>query len=168
MPAAQWSQWAASYAKDTLGGSTLGLLVKFSGVLHRQSVCTSGPLLLADPCLQRLKHVTGMNSEHQFSCELLWSSHTQLVHGFTCSMAGACQIACCVNPEAACTACWASSLVSNVMCACMLIQIKDKEGAVSGELEDRRSQHWLFVRGPLPDKLPVRELDLPWQLFSLQ
>lgn len=50
----------------------------------------------------------------------------------------------------------------------MLSQVKDKEGTVISELEDKRSQLWLFVRGPLPDKLPVRELDAPWQLFSLQ
>ena len=48
MPMGQWGQWAVSYAKDTLGGSTLGLLVKFSGVLHRQLVCTCVPLLLHD------------------------------------------------------------------------------------------------------------------------
>ncbi|KAL0052269.1 hypothetical protein WJX82_011004 [Trebouxia sp. C0006] len=46
--------------------------------------------------------------------------------------------------------------------------VKDKEGKVLSELEDRRSQSWLFVRGPLPDKLPVRELDMPWQLMGFQ
>ena len=48
MPVEQWSQWAVSYAKDTLGGSTLGLLVKFSGVLQRQLVCTSSPQCFPD------------------------------------------------------------------------------------------------------------------------
>lgn len=59
MPVGPWSQWAVSYAKDALGGSTLGLLVKFSGVLHRQLVRISGLLLFPDCPVQRLKQVTG-------------------------------------------------------------------------------------------------------------
>ena len=50
----------------------------------------------------------------------------------------------------------------------VIVQVKDKDGKVLSELEDRRSQSWLFVRGPLPDKLPVRELDMPWQLMGFQ
>lgn len=84
MPAAQWSQWAASYAKDTLGGSTLGLLVRFSGVLHRQLVCTSGPLLSADPCGdQNLYPAQNLSTTLPVS---FCGPQTQL-HGFRCSMA---------------------------------------------------------------------------------
>lgn len=39
----QWSH-LANYARHTLGGSMLGLLVKFSGVLQRQLVCSSVPI----------------------------------------------------------------------------------------------------------------------------
>lgn len=52
----QWSQWAVNYAKDALGGSTLGLLVKFSGVLQRQLVCTSAPLPITDCSLHRVQY----------------------------------------------------------------------------------------------------------------
>lgn len=48
------------------------------------------------------------------------------------------------------------------------VQVKDKSGNVTQEIEDRRSSTWFFVRGPLPDNLPVRELDVPWQVMGFE
>ena len=35
------------------------------------------------------------------------------------------------------------------------------------ELLDKRPHSWRFVRGPLPEGLPVRQLGLPWTLLSI-
>ena len=170
MPVGPWSQWAVSYAKDALGGSTLGLLVKFSGVLHRQLVRISGPLLFPDCLLQRLKQITGTSIRSTIflhgsliSMAVFQALVIKLHHTEACWYVPACMQICLGLLGKLCS-------LAIVICArvCMLMQVKDKEGTVISELEDRRSQLWLFVRGPLPDKLPVRELDAPWQLFSLQ
>lgn len=34
-------------------------------------------------------------------------------------------------------------------------------------LKDKRSHVWRFIRGPLPQDLPHRQLDLPWKLLDV-
>ena len=48
-----------------------------------------------------------------------------------------------------------------------LVQVTDGNGQVLSEDDDRRSQYWQFVRGPLPP-LPAQSLESPWFLLTMQ
>mmetsp|Transcript_15449 Transcript_15449/g.48631 ORF Transcript_15449/g.48631 Transcript_15449/m.48631 type:complete len:150 (+) Transcript_15449:161-610(+) len=47
-------------------------------------------------------------------------------------------------------------------------ELYNKDGHAVDDITDRRGHTWRFMRGPLPRKLPVEELDLPWVLADIQ
>ena len=49
----------------------------------------------------------------------------------------------------------------------MGVQVKKDDGQVVLEVNDKRTQQWVFARGPLPAGLPHRELQLKWKLLTI-
>lgn len=48
-----------------------------------------------------------------------------------------------------------------------LVIEREGNGGVVARLTDRRPTTWKFASGPLPEKLPVAQLDTPWWLLNL-